>query len=122
MEKNNLIIKTFMRFNIELVKELYLNAKNSEEISKIYELEWNFKEEFSVLLYIETYSDYLVGYALQIEKWGFIKSYTISLEDVKILNNLELVGWLNENIKHYPNFTKYIYSLENLKLAIKNFG
>jgi hypothetical protein len=122
MEKNNLIIKTFMRFNIELVKELYLKAKNSEEISKIYELEWNFKEEFSVLLYIETYSDYLVGYALQIEKWGFIKSYTISLEDVKILNNLELVGWLNENIKHYPNFTKYIYSLENLKLAIKNFG
>ena len=122
MEKNNLIIKTFMRFNIELVTELYLKAKNSEEISKIYELEWNFKEEFSVLPYIETYSDYLVGYALQIEKWGFIKSYTISLEDVKILNNLELVGWLNENIKHYPNFTKYIYSLENLKLAIKNFG
>lgn len=105
---------------MDLVKELYFKAEDSKEISKIYELEWNSKEGFSVLLYIEAYSDYLVGYALQIEKWGFIKSYNIPLEDIAILNNLELVGWLNENTKHYPNFTKYIYSLENLKLAIKD--
>lgn len=117
--KNDLIIN-FIRFNADLVEAQYLKAKESLELSSIYDTEWNSTENFSVFFHLETNSDYLSGYTEQILSKGHIKYYPINIGDIKILDDINLNLWLNKNYQDYPNVTHYIFALESLKLAMMN--
>ncbi len=83
-----------------------------------------FAENHNVFYYIEIYSGDIAGCYSWIDrkvsndKYDDLNTYLVKSS---IADNQEILIWLSDNSKHYPNFAEYIHLNEYLRLMMIDY-